>query len=80
MNKKNLIGCLEKRKEKEDERFWFYIDDYIELIKSRNKEYVTKWIKMDKDISEEKIRTNSIGLDYWKLYLSIDNFILTNYV
>lgn len=80
MNKKNLIGCLEKRKEKESEKFWFYIDDYIELIKSRNKGYVTEWVKMDKDISEEKIRTNSIGLDYWELYLSVDNFILTNYV
>lgn len=80
MNKKNLIGCLEKRKEKESEKFWFYIDDYIELIKSKNKEHVVEWVKMDKDISEEKIRTNSIGLDYWELYLSVDNFILTNYV
>ena len=80
MNKKNLIGCLEKRKEKEEERFWFYIYDYIEVIKSRNKEFVIARVKIDKDISEEKIRTNSISLDYWKLYLSIDNFILSNYV
>lgn len=80
MNKKNLIGFLEKRKEKEEEEFWFYIDDYIELIKLESKEYVLERVKMDKDISEEKIRTNSIGLDYWKLYLSIDIFILDNYV